>query len=72
MRDRKPRALTFGQRVKLARELAGMSQEDVAKGCQCTKAMISAIETGLIKPPRANNVLKVSRLLGVPIEVEEN
>lgn len=56
----------LGRRIKLARELAGFSQEDVAKKLGVTKQTVSTYETGNVDP-KSSQLLKIAEVLNVSI-----
>ncbi len=55
---------TPGQRIRSARELAGMNQGELAKKVGITQATLSEIETGESKLPSAPVLVKMSEILG--------
>jgi HTH-type transcriptional regulator, cell division transcriptional repressor len=56
----------FGPRLKVARELAGMSREQLARRIGVETASIEAWEADA-RAPRANRVMTLSGVLGVTI-----
>ena len=54
-------------RIKNARKLKGLSQQDVADELQISKQMVSKYEKG-ISMPSSSKLLKLSRLFGLKID----
>ena len=52
----------IGQRIKLAREAAHLTQEDLAKAVDCTAKHIGAIERG-VKTPSLDTFIIIADLL---------
>lgn len=57
--------MMIGDRLKLAREAAGLTQSAVARKAKVTPSAISQIESGLSKKPSAENLLPIAKALGV-------
>lgn len=58
----------FGERLKYARERAGLNQADLArKAGGLTGAAVSQLESGVSKGPRPENLAALARVLGVDI-----
>lgn len=53
----------IGQRIKLAREAAHITQEELAKAVGCTPQHIGAIERG-IKTPRLDTFILIANTIG--------
>ena len=51
----------IGQRIQECRVLAELTQDDVARHCQCSRATVSAWERGK-RPLTALNVLELAKL----------
>lgn len=60
--------MLVGERVKQAREAAGMTQMALAKAANVTRSAISQLESGLVKKPSAATLLPLSRALRVTPE----
>ena len=58
---------TIGERVKVARELAHLTQETVEKKAKISQGLISGIESGKIQPT-VIKWLKLIRAIGLPID----
>lgn len=58
----------LGQLLRLARELKGLSLRELEKLSGVSNAEINHIETGHTKEPGFRTVVKLARVLGVPIE----
>lgn len=56
----------LGKRIKLGRELAKLSQEELAQKLGVTKQSISAYETGHVDP-KASQIQRIAEALGVSI-----
>lgn len=63
--DNRPLAQRIGERIRTARQAAGLSQRQLAAG-RFTGAYISALEKGIAKPSMAS-LAYISERLGVPI-----
>ena len=63
--DNRPLAQRIGERIRAARQAAGLSQRGLAAG-RFTGAYISALEKGIAKPSMAS-LAYISERLGVPI-----
>lgn len=57
----------FGDRMKIARVKAGMSQDEVAKAVGITQAYYSYIESGLKNPP-ISTVISIAETLHTSID----
>jgi|GEM_PF-593863 len=55
--------MTVGERIRRAREAAGLKQSELAKKAGVTPSAISQIESGLSKQPSADNLLKIAKAL---------
>lgn len=58
-------ASPVGARLKSLRERRGWSQEQLALRAQVKRAWIAQVEAGHVDNPRANNLDRVARVLGV-------
>lgn len=56
---------TIGERIKMAREAKGMSQEDLGKSFGATKQTVYKYETGIITNIPLDNLEKMANVLGV-------
>lgn len=56
---------TIGERIKMAREAKGMSQEDLGKSFGATKQTVYKYETGIITNIPLDNLEKMAVALGV-------
>ena len=54
----------IGQRIKVAREAAGITQEELGRAVGCTAKHIGAIERG-IKTPRLDTFIIIANTVGV-------
>lgn len=57
----------FGERLKIAREKAGLSQGEVAKAIGITQAYYSYIEKGLKNPPIAT-ATRIAEVLNTSLD----
>lgn len=61
--------LTYvGHRIKLAREAAHITQEELAREVGCTPKHIGAIERG-IKTPRLDTFIQIANATGAPADL---
>lgn len=58
--------LTFGNRVRYLRLLAGHSQEELASICSLDRTYIGGIERGE-RNPSLKNILRIADALAVPV-----
>ncbi len=56
----------FGEKVKLYRKSAGLTQEELAEKCECSKQTISGTETGY-SFPSSKVLFSLSKVLNVPL-----
>lgn len=56
----------FGEKVKLYRKQAGLTQEQLAEKCDCSKQTISGTETGY-SFPSSKILFNLSKILNVPL-----
>lgn len=59
--------MTTGEKIKIAREKAGLTQEELAKKIGLTKAAISRYESGQ-REPKISSIKKLSAAFGVKWE----
>lgn len=57
--------LTIGQRIRLAREAAGLQQGELSKLLDIKQASLSDLETGESKAPSAKVLVRMSEVLKV-------
>lgn len=57
--------MTVGQRIKRAREAAGMTQEQLGKFCNSTKQTIYKYETGVVTNIPTNKLEQIAKALNV-------
>ena len=53
-----------GKRIRIAREFAGLTQEELAARLEMSPTHISVLERG-IKPPKLENFVRIANALGV-------
>ncbi len=58
--------IKFGEKVKLYRNLAGLTQEQLAEKCDCSAQTISGTETGY-SFPCSKILFKISFALNIPL-----
>lgn len=58
----------IGQRIKLAREAAHLTQEDLAKAVDCTAKHIGAIERG-VKTPSLDTFIIIANTIGASADL---
>ena len=58
----------IGQRIKLAREAAHLTQEDLAKAVECTAKHIGAIERG-VKTPSLDTFIIIANTIGASADL---
>lgn len=56
--------ISFGQRLRVIREMHGLRQKDLADMLELSRVTVSNIERGT-RSLRANEILTLSRVLGV-------
>lgn len=56
------------ERVKEARQRAGLSQEDVARRAHMSSAYISRLERGVVPNPKTTDLVRVARALKMTLE----
>jgi len=60
--------MILGERLRLARKEAGLTQQQLADKVGMKKASISGLELGTSKKPSADNILPLAKFLGVTPE----
>lgn len=58
--------MTFGERIKLARKVAGISQEELAKKIGTRQSQVTRWETNKATP-RIETLAKIAEVTGVPL-----
>jgi DNA-binding XRE family transcriptional regulator len=62
-------AMTFGQRLQRLREVAGLSQNELAKRAKVHRPLISILESGKQKSITLVQAQRLARALGVSLDV---
>jgi len=57
--------MTIGERIKMARRVAGMTQEELGRACGTTKQTIYKYETGIVANVPLDRIEKMAAALGV-------
>jgi len=60
--------VNIGDRIRVARKAAGLSQEEVARRAGLSLKGMGEIERGDIEDPHISSLTKIARALGVPVE----
>jgi transcriptional regulator with XRE-family HTH domain len=60
--------VNIGDRIRIARKAAGLSQEEVARRAGLSLKGMGEIERGDIEDPHISSLAKIARALGVPVE----
>lgn len=60
--------MKLGQVLKMAREIKGVSLRDLEAETGISNALLSQIETGHVKQPGFQNVVKIARALNVKLD----
>ena len=60
--------MSIGDRIRIARKAAGLSQEEVARRAGLSLKGMGEIERGDIEDPHISSLAKIARALGVPVE----
>jgi len=58
---------TIGDRIRLARVKAGLSQRELGKRCNLCGQAVWAWEEGLTKSPTIKNICKAAHVMGVSV-----
>jgi len=61
--------MTFGQRLRQFRELAKMSQRELARKANVPQPIISNVESGQQKSVTLENARRIARALGVTLDM---
>ena len=56
--------MNIGERVKQARELAGLTKAELARKCDMSKQAVGQIENGSTKQPNPTNLFNIARHTG--------
>jgi len=60
--------MTFGERLKRYRELAGLSQNELAKRARVSRPTISNVESGKYGGMNVENARRIARVLGITLD----
>lgn len=60
--------MKLGQVLKMAREIKGVTLRDLERETGLSNALLSQIETGHVKQPGFQNVVKIARALNVKLD----
>lgn len=60
--------MKLGQVLKMAREIKGVTLRDLEHETGISNALLSQIETGHVKQPGFQNVVKIARALNVKLD----
>jgi transcriptional regulator with XRE-family HTH domain len=60
--------VNIGDRIRITRKTAGLSQEEVARRAGLSLKGMGEIERGDIEDPHISSLAKIARALGVPVE----
>ena len=60
--------MKLGELLKLAREIKGMSLRDLEHETGISNALLSQVETGHVRQPGFQNVVKIARVLNVKLD----
>jgi len=61
--------MTFGQRLRQFRELAGLSQRELARRANIPQPVVSDVESGKQKSMSLENARRIARVLGVTLDL---
>jgi transcriptional regulator with XRE-family HTH domain len=61
--------MTFGQRLRQFRELAGLSQRELARRANIPQPVVSDVESGKQKGITLENARRIARVLGVTLDL---
>jgi transcriptional regulator with XRE-family HTH domain len=61
--------MTFGERLRQFRELAKLSQSELAKRANIPQPIISAVESGRQKSVNLDTARRIARALGVTLDL---
>lgn len=60
--------MTLGELVAIARECKGMTLRQLEARTGISNALLSQIETGHVKQPGFQNVVKIAKVLGLKLD----
>lgn len=60
--------MKLGALLKMAREIKGMTLRDLEKETGISNALLSQVETGHVRQPGFQNVVKIARVLNVKLD----
>lgn len=60
--------MKLGQVLKMAREIKGVTLRDLERETGISNALLSQIETGHVRQPGFQNVVKIARALNVKLD----
>lgn len=60
--------MKLGQLLKMAREIKGVTLRDLERETGISNALLSQIETGHVRQPGFQNVVKIARALNVKLD----
>ena len=61
--------MTFGQRLRQLRELAGMSQRELARRASIPQPVVSDVESGRQQSVNLETARRIARALGVTLDL---
>jgi transcriptional regulator with XRE-family HTH domain len=61
--------MALGERLRQLRELAGLSQNELAKRANVPRPVISMVESGKQKGMSLENARRIARVLGVTLDM---
>jgi transcriptional regulator with XRE-family HTH domain len=62
----------LGELLKMAREIKGITLRDLERETGISNALLSQIETGHVRQPGFQNVVKIARVLNVKLDTLAN
>lgn len=60
--------MNLGELLKMAREIKGVTLRDLERETGISNALLSQIETGHVRQPGFQNVVKIARALNVKLD----
>jgi transcriptional regulator with XRE-family HTH domain len=61
--------MTFGERLRQLRELAGLSQRELARRANIPQPVVSDVESGRQKSVNLDTARRIARALGVTLDL---
>jgi transcriptional regulator with XRE-family HTH domain len=61
--------MTFGDRLRQLRELAGLSQRELARRANIPQPVVSDVESGKQKSMSLENARRIARVMGVTLDL---